>query len=89
MRPRAICTIGYEGGTVAGFIRTLKDAQVELILDIRAATVSRKKGFSKNQLAAHSRIPVSATGIYAASAHRSVAATLHAAETARASSESS
>jgi uncharacterized protein (DUF488 family) len=53
MRPRAICTIGYEGGTVASFIRTLKDAQVELILDIRAAPVSRKKGFSKNQLAAH------------------------------------
>ena len=53
MRPEAICTIGYEGGTVAAFIRTLKQAQVELVLDIRAAPVSRKKGFSKNQLAAH------------------------------------
>ena len=53
MRPKAICTIGYEGGTVAGFIRALKDADVELVLDIRAAPVSRKKGFSKNQLAAH------------------------------------
>ena len=53
MRPKAICTIGYEGGTVAGFIRALKDAGVELVLDIRAAPVSRKKGFSKNQLAAH------------------------------------
>jgi uncharacterized protein (DUF488 family) len=53
MRPKAICTIGYEGGTVAGFIRALKDAGVKLILDIRAAPVSRKKGFSKNQLAAH------------------------------------
>jgi uncharacterized protein (DUF488 family) len=51
--PKAICTIGYEGGTVRAFIRTLKDAQVELVLDIRAAPVSRKKGFSKNQLAAH------------------------------------
>ncbi|MGB6438521.1 MAG: DUF488 domain-containing protein [Methyloceanibacter sp.] len=53
MRPGAICTIGYEGGTVAAFIRALKDAGVELVLDIRAAPVSRKKGFSKNQLAAH------------------------------------
>ena len=53
MPPKAICTIGYEGGTVAGFIRALKDAGVEQVLDIRAAPVSRKKGFSKNQLAAH------------------------------------
>jgi uncharacterized protein (DUF488 family) len=53
VRPESICTIGYEGGTVHAFIRTLKDAQVELVLDIRAAPVSRKKGFSKNQLAAH------------------------------------
>ena len=59
MRPESICTIGYEGGTVHAFIRTLKDAQVELVLDIRAAPVSRKKGFSKNQLAAH----LSETGI--------------------------
>src|SRR5262245_13166680 len=53
MRPRTICTIGYEGGTVEAFIRALKQARVKLVLDIRAAPVSRKKGFSKNQLAAH------------------------------------
>jgi uncharacterized protein (DUF488 family) len=53
VRPKAICTIGYEGGTVPYFISALKDAGVELVLDIRAAPVSRKKGFSKNQLAAH------------------------------------
>ena len=53
MRPKAISTIGYEGGTVDGFIRALREAGVELVLDIRAAPVSRKKGFSKNQLAAH------------------------------------
>jgi uncharacterized protein (DUF488 family) len=53
VRPKAICTIGYEGGTVDGFIRALKQARAELVLDIRAAPVSRKKGFSKNQLAAH------------------------------------
>ena len=53
MRPKAICTIGYEGGTVDAFLRTLRKAGVALVLDIRAAPVSRKKGFSKNQLAAH------------------------------------
>ena len=53
MRPTAICTIGYEGGTVDAFLRTLREAGVELVLDIRAAPVSRKKGFSENQLAAH------------------------------------
>ncbi len=53
MRPKAICTIGYEGATVAGFIRALRQAGVALVLDVRAAPVSRKKGFSKNQLAAH------------------------------------
>jgi hypothetical protein len=31
----------------------LKEARVELLLDIRAVAASRKKGFSKNQLAAH------------------------------------
>ena len=53
MRPEAICTIGYERGTVDAFIRALKQAGVELMLDIRAAPVSRKKGFSKNQVATH------------------------------------
>jgi uncharacterized protein (DUF488 family) len=53
MRPEAICTIGYEGGTIDALIRTLRQAQVELVLDIRAAPVSRKKGFSKTQLATH------------------------------------
>jgi len=51
--PPAIFTIGYEGAGVAAFVRTLRDADVTLVLDIRAAPVSRKKGFSKHQLAAH------------------------------------
>jgi len=53
MQPKAICTIGYEGAAVDVFLRTLKKARVELVLDIRAVAASRKKGFSKNQLAAH------------------------------------
>ena len=54
--PRAqhpIFTIGYEGATVDGFIGALRKAGVALVLDIRAAPVSRKKGFSKNPLAQH------------------------------------
>jgi uncharacterized protein (DUF488 family) len=59
MQPEAICTIGYAGTSIAAFIRTLRQAGIELVLDIRAAPVSRKKGFSKHQLAAH----LSAAGI--------------------------
>ena len=85
MRPKAICTIGYEGATVDAFLRTLREAGVELVLDIRAAPVSRKKGFSKNQLSA----PGSAIGTYVDSAPRSAGARLRAAGTSKASSASS
>ncbi len=47
-----ISTIGYEGATPAGLIRALRQAGVTLVLDIRAVPASRKKGFSKTQLAA-------------------------------------
>jgi uncharacterized protein (DUF488 family) len=49
----AIFTIGYEGASVASFLQTLRNAGVRLVLDIRAVPVSRKKGFSKTQLAGH------------------------------------
>ena len=48
-----IFTIGYEGATVDGFIGALRKARVALVLDIRAAPVSRKKGFSQEPLAQH------------------------------------
>ncbi len=48
-----IFTIGYEGASVDGFIATLRDAGVALVLDIRAVPASRKKGFSKTPLAQH------------------------------------
>jgi uncharacterized protein (DUF488 family) len=53
MRPAAICTIGYEGTSVAGLVAALREAGVSLVLDIRAVPASRKKGFSKTPLAAH------------------------------------
>ena len=48
-----LCTIGYEGASIPAFLSTLRGAAVSLVLDIRAAPVSRKKGFSKNLLNAH------------------------------------
>ncbi len=50
---QALYTIGYEGATIPTFIAALKDAGVALVLDVRAVPASRKKGFSKTQLAAH------------------------------------
>jgi uncharacterized protein (DUF488 family) len=50
--PLPIYTIGYERAEPHAFLRTLVEAGVKLVLDIRAQPVSRKKGFSKNQLAA-------------------------------------
>jgi uncharacterized protein (DUF488 family) len=49
----AIYTIGYQGATLAGFVTALKNAGVQLVLDIRAVPASRKKGFSKSPLTAH------------------------------------
>jgi uncharacterized protein (DUF488 family) len=53
MRPGSLFTIGYEGTSVGALIKALGEAGVTLVLDIRAAPVSRKKGFSKTPLAAH------------------------------------
>jgi uncharacterized protein (DUF488 family) len=45
-------TIGYEGCTIDSVVATLKAADVELLIDVRAVAASRKPGFSKRQLAA-------------------------------------
>ncbi|MFQ5765218.1 MAG: DUF488 family protein [Rhodospirillales bacterium] len=47
-----LATIGYEGSNLADFIAALEAAKVTVLVDVRAVPVSRKKGFSKNQLAA-------------------------------------
>jgi uncharacterized protein (DUF488 family) len=47
-----VLTIGYEGCTIADVLTSLRDAKVELLLDVRAVPQSRKPGFSKRQLAA-------------------------------------
>lgn len=48
----SLMTIGYEGSTIDDFVKTLEVAGVNILVDVRAVTVSRKKGFSKNGLAA-------------------------------------
>jgi uncharacterized protein (DUF488 family) len=50
--PPDLLTIGYEGCTIDGVLSTLRDARVDLLIDVRAVASSRKPGFSKRQLAA-------------------------------------
>lgn len=47
-----IFTIGYEGASLDDFLATLKAVGVEQVLDIRELPQSRRRGFSKNVLAA-------------------------------------
>lgn len=49
----AVATIGYEGTNVAAFLRTLREAGVELLVDVRAVASSRRAGFAKSRLAAN------------------------------------
>lgn len=43
-------TIGYEGRTLAEYIRVLKKHSVTLVVDVRLNPMSRKKGFSRHAL---------------------------------------
>jgi uncharacterized protein (DUF488 family) len=45
-------TIGYERATAAAVLDTLAQARVDLLVDVRAVTSSRRSGFSKRQFAA-------------------------------------
>ena len=47
-----LATIGYEQQTQPAVIQRLKDAGVELLIDVRAVASSRRAGFSKTLLAA-------------------------------------
>lgn len=52
---RTIATIGYQAATMQSFLRSLADAKVDLLVDIRAVASSRRPGFSKTALAANLR----------------------------------
>jgi uncharacterized protein (DUF488 family) len=49
-----VFTIGYEHATVAGFQNALRDAKIDLLVDVRAVASSRRPGFAKTALAANS-----------------------------------
>jgi len=46
-----ICTIGYEGQSLEGYLNRLLRAGVAVLCDVRRNPLSRKYGFSKNTLA--------------------------------------
>ena len=50
MSPPPLFTIGYEGRTLAEFLDVLREASVELLIDVRAVAASRRPGFSKTAL---------------------------------------
>lgn len=52
MRIPKLFTIGYEGRTPADLIERLREAGVERVVDVRELPLSRRRGFSKSQLAA-------------------------------------
>lgn len=49
---RQLYTIGYEGSSIEDFLATLKEAKIELLIDVREVPISRKRGFSKSALSA-------------------------------------
>jgi uncharacterized protein (DUF488 family) len=53
MASSSLFTIGYEGTAMPEFLRTLEEAGVALLVDVRAVANSRRPGFSKNSLAAN------------------------------------
>jgi uncharacterized protein (DUF488 family) len=48
-----LATIGYEDTTVPRFLETLREAGVELLVDVRAVAGSRRPGFAKTKLSAN------------------------------------
>ena len=44
-------TIGYEGAQVAAFLTRLQAAGIDVLVDVRELPLSRRRGFSKTQLA--------------------------------------
>ncbi|MDT1061872.1 DUF488 domain-containing protein [Paracoccus sp. CPCC 101403] len=46
-----IHTVGYEKTDVHAYVECLKDASVQVLVDVRERPISRKKGFSKRALA--------------------------------------
>lgn len=50
--PCIVATIGYEGTSMPQFLDALREAGVQLLVDVRAVASSRRPGFAKTRLAA-------------------------------------
>lgn len=50
---QSLFTIGYEGDSIDGYLLRLIKSNVKLLCDVRRNPLSRKTGFSKNQLATY------------------------------------
>jgi uncharacterized protein (DUF488 family) len=48
-----VATVGYQGATVPSFLQALREAGIELLVDVRAVASSRRPGFAKSALAAN------------------------------------
>ena len=48
-----VATIGYEDATVPRFLDALREARVDVLVDVRAVASSRRPGFAKTKLAAN------------------------------------
>lgn len=46
-----LATVGYENATVERFLAALKEAGIEVLVDVRAVAGSRKPGYAKTRLA--------------------------------------
>jgi len=51
-KSKLLFTIGYEHATTGAMLDELRRAKVDLVIDVRAVSSSRRPGFSKRQLAA-------------------------------------
>jgi uncharacterized protein (DUF488 family) len=52
MSGKPLFTIGYEKARLADVVAALREAGVKTLIDVRDRPISRRPGFSKNQLAA-------------------------------------
>ncbi|MBV9548987.1 MAG: DUF488 domain-containing protein [Alphaproteobacteria bacterium] len=52
MSARTLYTVGYEGADLSDFLITLQIHKIKQVIDVRDLPLSRKRGFSKNALAA-------------------------------------
>jgi uncharacterized protein (DUF488 family) len=50
---KRLFTIGYEAATIAAVVDALRNAGVDLLVDVRAVASSRRPGFAKTRLAAN------------------------------------